>query len=448
MPGIFISHTHNDKALADAIADLVEGLFGDKVSVNYSSRKELDGGIGPGQDWFNWIVDQVAGTDVALILLTPGSVQKPWLLWEAGAVAGTAFAKLRDNPDAKAREKGNVFPMTFGIRGSEIPTPFARTQSISGVDPLDMKKLLDDLVDRFGDALGFKPREWANVGEKQPGVLKSYFDKIDPILRTLPLPITEAAVQEWLGRLGQLERENRFSEAGVMENWLNVAFGRDESEDKQRPFDMRIHRLLGEMYSRSKQPADAARQFQLACKLAPRDIFLLRRLGKAYLDQGDRTNTKTVLDEIEALDKDAFKANSENAALKARYYQDGGNLTGARDVLAVAFENIPASYYLGDLLGQAYIKLGDTAKAKEVYLQVGRVLTDLREQNVWTYATRLSAAIVCEDDAAIAAALAKLSAVRPSRGELESIERGIRNLTATPRRDAAAAKLSDIETRQ
>jgi tetratricopeptide (TPR) repeat protein len=440
MPGIFISHTHNDKALADALSELVEELFGDKVAVNYSSRKELDGGIGPGQDWFRWIVEQVSGTDVALILLTPGSIQKPWLLWEAGAVAGTAFAKAND--------KANVFPMSFGIRGGEVPTPFARTQVLSGTDQADMVKLLDDLIDRFGESLQFSRRDWARFGEARPPAVKAYLDRINPILLKLPLSITEAAVQEWLGRLAELERENRFSEAGVMEDWLNVAFGRADEDDKARPFDVRIHRQLGELYSRSKRPADAARQFQLACKLAPRDIFLLRRLGKAYLDQSDMKRTAEVLGEIESLDKKAFEINSETAALKARYFEESGNLAGARDVLEAAFATMPTSYYLGDKLGQVLIKLGATPRAKEIYEQVGRILDDLREQNVWTYATRLSAAIVCENDTAIASALDRLRGAEPSPGQLDSIERGLTNLGSSTGRDNAIRELRAIERRQ
>src|SRR4051812_5756576 len=92
MESIFISHTHTDQAVADAFRDAVQMLFSDAVAVHYSTNKELEGGIKPGEDWFHWIGQQVHGAKVALILLTPASVQKPWVLWEAGAVAGAALA--------------------------------------------------------------------------------------------------------------------------------------------------------------------------------------------------------------------------------------------------------------------------------------------------------------------------------------------------------------------
>jgi len=44
-----------------------------------------------------WIVDEVRHCDFALILLTPASTQKPWIVWEAGAVHGAA-ATLTEAP--------------------------------------------------------------------------------------------------------------------------------------------------------------------------------------------------------------------------------------------------------------------------------------------------------------------------------------------------------------
>ena len=72
MAGIFISHSHGDQPIADALAGLVNDLFGNKVTVHYSSKKERDGSIPPGEDWFRWIVEQVRQTDIAFVLLTSG----------------------------------------------------------------------------------------------------------------------------------------------------------------------------------------------------------------------------------------------------------------------------------------------------------------------------------------------------------------------------------------
>src|SRR5262249_16371376 len=143
--GIFISHTHSDQILAEEVARLIDDLFGkDRVKVSFSSKKELDGGISPGDQWFRWIVDQVRDAEVAFILLTPASIQKPWVLWEAGAVAGAAFA----GSDKERR----VVPITFGITSADVPTPFAGTQLLNGASETDVNKLVEDLYERFGKA--------------------------------------------------------------------------------------------------------------------------------------------------------------------------------------------------------------------------------------------------------------------------------------------------------
>src|SRR5262249_9747242 len=101
------------------------------------------------------------------------------------------------------------------------------------------------------------------------------------------------------------------------------------------------------------------------------------------------------------------------------------------------FDKTPSSSYLGDLLGQLLVRLGQIEQAKEVYLQARRVLTELREPNVWTYATLLSAAIVCDDNAGIQQSLKELHDLRPSRGDVDSIERGANNLVNALGRDKA-----------
>jgi tetratricopeptide (TPR) repeat protein len=437
MTGIFISHSHGDQPLADALAQLVNDLFGNKVTVHYSSKKELEGGIAPGEDWFRWIVEQVRQADIAFVLLTPASIQKPWVIWEAGAVAGAAYAT--------AAEKARVLPLAFGVRASDIPSPFARTELITGTDEADVLKLTSDLFERFKGA--FTPAEMMRFGEHRKSAVQTYIKSIELVLLRLPLTITEAAVQEWLGRLSELEIERRFSEAKVMENWLDVAFGR-ERDDRQRPFDVRIHRRLGELYASGGQAADAARQFELARQLAPRDIFLLRRLGKAYLDLKETKKVGVILQDIEGLDPSAFEDNSENAALKARWCEQRGDLNGARDALRAAYSRLTTSYYIGDRLGQILVQLDDLDHAREVYRQVRRTLRELREQNVWTSATDLSAALVLEDDAGVNAALEALRERRPSVEDLDSIERGLKPLLKALRRDnAILQKLRDIENR-
>ena len=74
---ISMSHARTDQAIAHAVRNAVQSLFGDAVAVRYSTNKELDGGIRPGEDWFRWIGQQIREAEVAAILLTPASARAP-----------------------------------------------------------------------------------------------------------------------------------------------------------------------------------------------------------------------------------------------------------------------------------------------------------------------------------------------------------------------------------
>ena len=420
MNRIFISHTHNDQPIADALSRLIERLFSNNVEVSYSTKKELNGGISPGEDWFHWIVEQVRASKAAFVLLTPSSIQKPWVLWEAGAVAGVEFA-TKPETDISGPPVNRVYPITFGLSSVDVPSPFARTQLVAGESEADMKKLVTKLLECFGDHLTHK--QSIDIAFRSQSAVKDYVGGLAPIMRKLPHIITEAAIQEWLERLRELEKSARFSETSVLENWLDVAFGREEN-DLQRPIDVRIHRRMGELYAAGGTARDAARQFELARKLVPRDIFLLRQLGKAYLDIGDAEKAREILNNITDLDSKAFVRNVESAALKARWHEQCGDLQGAQDTLEAAYQNTTFSYYLSDRLGQILVKRNNLPRAREIYAQVRRHLQDLREHNVWTCATALTAAMVCDDRQSVAGILERLCALQPSRDQLNSISRG------------------------
>src|ERR1035441_5184109 len=90
MSSIFISHTAADKEIVDAFSGAVQKLLGDKVELTYSTSP--DHGPRQGEQWLPWIHQQVRDSVFTIVLITPSSMRKPWILWEAGAVAGTSIA--------------------------------------------------------------------------------------------------------------------------------------------------------------------------------------------------------------------------------------------------------------------------------------------------------------------------------------------------------------------
>ncbi|HQE96776.1 MAG TPA: toll/interleukin-1 receptor domain-containing protein, partial [Methanothrix sp.] len=184
---IFISHTHPDAEIAQALSDAIEGVFGDLLITSYSTKMESDGGIKPGEDWFRWIVQKVRTANIAVILLTPTSVQKPWILWEAGAVYGAGIASEQSN----ARK---VRPLIYNLSNNQVPSPFANIQGVHGDQFSGIERFLIDLIEDFAPLM--EKNQLVNAGKMLGPTIDRYLDQIRKGMRNAPLIPTEAAIQE------------------------------------------------------------------------------------------------------------------------------------------------------------------------------------------------------------------------------------------------------------
>lgn len=419
MTGVFVSHAHADEPLVRELAKLFEVLFGGKISpLNYSSRKDTSGGgIDPGEDWFGWIVEQVSNADFVFIVLTPNSALKPWVIWEAGAAAGAAMS-------GKDEERRPLFPIVYGMSGAEVPGPFERLQLVKGDEKQGIELLIDEIFNRIQSQ--FTAKEAVDFGSLREKAIDRYVGKVVEVLPSLPIPVTEPALQEWIDRLDELRHARRQTETKVLERWIDVAFGRGESA-KDPPLDLRVHRRLAELYisAGKNSSVDAERQFELARKIAPRDILILRGLGKVKLDRNDLEGCAFILSQIYLLDPEAFTKNPENAALKARYLLAKGDETRAISVLEEAFNCTPQSYYVGDLLGQYLIEAGRIADAKSVFARVSKQVKEVASQSIWNAASLLTASLITGNEANLTEALNALAAFNPDQGARDSINGGL-----------------------
>ena len=414
-PTIFLSHTATDAEVAHAIRRALEYLFGEgTLTISYSTRKDLEGSIQSGEDWFGWITDQVREARVTLVVLTPASVQKPWILWETGAVYGAAASQ-------KETDVRRVRPLTFGVKNSDLPGPVAsmRLQHIQADREDGVRQLLNELVRDMQPELSVE--RFLSVAQRVDATVRQWLEATGEALRLAPLLPTEPVVQEWLSRLAELSGA---SEVDHLHQWMIVAFGR-EKDGAERPLDVRLHRRLGDLYAASLRHEKAAEQYLLAHKLAPRDIYTLRFLGKAYLDAERVAEAGGVVRDIDALDPKAALVNPQCAALKGRWLIADGHPEKARDVFVAAFEENPRSYYLADLLGQVQLELGDGQGAAETYGRALAIIDALDEQHIWTHSTAATAAIIADDLPSAQRHLTAIHALHPTQGEYESIERGL-----------------------
>ena len=430
---IFISLTEHDKPLAEALGQTFADVFGENLlEVKFSPSRQVGGGIATGEDWFQWIVERVKACHFALILITPASVNKPWILWEAGAVAGAALA-LSEGSMRKVR------PLVFQVPTELIPSPIrdSKAQYRRGDVDADFRYMLDEMFDELKSEMSAKAvREFSTTRDR---AVEAYLQKVQHALLNAPAVMAPAVIEEWCLRLDDLKRENRASEAEHLQDWMDLAFGR---ADRPQPLDLRIHSRLAVLYMKARNYPRAIAQLQLARQLAPRDIFVLRQLGRALLDHKDQDRAREVLDRIDQLDKSAVVHNAECAALKARWCRDGNDIKGAESILAKALAANAQSYYLANLLAEVRADDGRAEEAGQAYRQVIAIIDKLGEDSIWVKASMANARFFLNEDAQAIELLRGIAAKAPDAGTRASIERGLNGVAG--RVDNGMARLASI----
>jgi tetratricopeptide (TPR) repeat protein len=418
---IFISHSHVDSGLADALRSLYGNIFGEnRVQVRYSSDQSPGGGIPPGTSWLSWIQDEVKKADRTLVLLTPRSLDRPWLLWESGAVTGAALV----SETSKA-----VVPMLFRTNAEQLPGPLGSLQLIQGDSAKGLKRELTEVNAALGPMY---PGPALNAMADQ--FVAGYLVAVEAALADQPLALTEGAVQEWVSRLVSLRDEKRWADAEALENAMAIAFC---PADLKAPalLDVRLHRLLGEIYLKGNRGAKAALQFAQAIKLMPRDVYLLHKLGLAHLEGGQVDDAVKVLERIETLSPKLAERDPEIGGLagrvwRARWEQTGDRaaLRRARDHYLAASNGVPTSYYAADNAGQLSLILGEIDQAKDCFADARRRIDVSGERSVWSLATLATASFILGEPQQTVSLLAELRKRGPTPRELTSIKGGLKRL--------------------
>lgn len=109
MAAIFLSFIHEELQLARSVKTLLERDFG-KGSVFMSDD------IDPGEDWMKEIRSAIRSSRVVVLLLSPSSIKRPWINFEAGA--------------AWFNEKKKIISLTYGGLG-DLQKPYGDLQAIN-----------------------------------------------------------------------------------------------------------------------------------------------------------------------------------------------------------------------------------------------------------------------------------------------------------------------------
>src|SRR5260370_22111584 len=117
-PLVFISHDSRDADLAEAFGNLLTAASGGILKSFRSSDRKGTAGIEYGQEWYRAIMQKLDDATDVVALLTAHSINRPWILYEAGVAKGKLGANER------------VFGIALGVTLDEAATgPFAQFQN-------------------------------------------------------------------------------------------------------------------------------------------------------------------------------------------------------------------------------------------------------------------------------------------------------------------------------
>ena len=132
---VFISYDHREEAIAECFAEAISDVSGGLLQAFYASS-----GVEYGEDWFQKITLQLSAATDVVCILTPGSMDRPWIYFEAGFARGksegdTPLAALLVGVDAAQAKAG----------------PFSHFKFVPS-QPEDVTLLLQQIAERAGYA--------------------------------------------------------------------------------------------------------------------------------------------------------------------------------------------------------------------------------------------------------------------------------------------------------
>jgi hypothetical protein len=87
-PLVFISHDARDAELAEAFSKLLKSVSAGMIKTFVSSDKKGAEGIDFGDDWYKRLMAKLQSTSDVVCLFTERSLDRPWILFEAGVAKG------------------------------------------------------------------------------------------------------------------------------------------------------------------------------------------------------------------------------------------------------------------------------------------------------------------------------------------------------------------------
>jgi hypothetical protein len=133
-PLIFISHDSRDAELAEAFSKLLKSVSAGMIKTFRSSDKKGTEGIDFGDEWYKRLMAKLQSTSDVVCLFTERSLERPWILFEAGV--------------AKGKLSTPVVGVALGVPLSRVSAgPFYQFQNMDDSEQ-DLTKLVHQLARR------------------------------------------------------------------------------------------------------------------------------------------------------------------------------------------------------------------------------------------------------------------------------------------------------------
>lgn len=133
-PLVFISHDTRDADLAEAFSKLLKSVSAGMIRTFRSSDKKAGEGIAFGEEWYKRLMSQLQITSDVVCLFTENSLDRPWILFEAGV--------------AKGKLETPVVGVALGVPLSRVSAgPFYQFQNMDDSEA-DLTKLVNQLARR------------------------------------------------------------------------------------------------------------------------------------------------------------------------------------------------------------------------------------------------------------------------------------------------------------
>ncbi len=180
MAQVFISFIHEEQQYAECVQRFIKAVLGDEVGAFLSADTWQ---VYAGERWLDRIIEELKAARVAVLMVSPESVKRPWVNFEAGA------ATIRNIV---------IIPVCFGgMAKGTLPKPYSNYQAVDLMNHDDQYYLVNSIAHHLGLPPSFPENVARVLAEQGEKYLKPYDD-----LRAC-LDLAESRLPEHLPRVPQ-----------------------------------------------------------------------------------------------------------------------------------------------------------------------------------------------------------------------------------------------------